>query len=191
MRKQLLTLVFCSMLSNINAQNLPDTGISGVYEAMVAVPEAKYAIRYFGEFGFSVIDSAKFNAAQAKELYGVDSKLTSYRLQNGPIDSHGLIRILVWEKPLGEGVGYVIPETIGQRMAVMLTNDIIRLMDVYKNERANGEKWLPIEPIFDDPLRIKANQKTDFFNRPVGVRETAVYGDWFSHVFFQRYGYTI
>ena len=64
-------------------------------------------------------------------------------------------------------------------------------MDVYKIERQNGEKWLPIEPIFDDPLKIKANQKVTFFNRPVGVRETAVYGDFFTHVFFQRYGYTI
>ena len=173
------------------AQSLPETGISGVYEAMVATKDPQYVIRYFGEFGYAPRDSAVYTAAQAKELYGVDSKLTAYRLQNGAIDSHGLLRVLVWEKPLGEGVGYVQPETIGQRMAVMLTNDIVRLMDIYKIERQNGEKWLPIEPIFDDPLKIKANQKVTFFNRPVGVRETAVYGDFFTHVFFQRYGYTI
>lgn len=193
MKKSVLSLLLaCSLFANRGlSQTLPETGISGVYEVMVAVKDARYAMRYFGEFGFMLKDSAQFSAAQAKELYGVDSQLSTYRLQNGSIDSHGLIRILVWEKPLGEGVGYAMPETIGQRMAVMLTNDIIRLMDIYKSERANGEKWLPIEPIFDDPLRIKANQKVDFFNRPVGVRETAVYGDFFTHVFFQRYGYTI
>ena len=173
------------------AQTLPDTGISGVYEVMTAVKDANFAIKYFNEFGFVVTDSAVFSATQAKELYGVDSKLTSYRLQNGEIDSHGLLRILVWEKPIGEGVGYAMPETIGQRMAVTLTHDIIRLVDVFKNERANGQKWLPIDPIFDDPLRINIGKKIDFFNRPVGVRETAVYGDWFTHVFFQRYGYDI
>ena len=194
MKKALFTLLYTLTLTPytlIQAQTLPETGISGVYEVMTAVQDAPLAIRYFNEFGFTVRDSAVFAAAQTKELYGVDSKLTSYRLQNGAIDTHGLLRILVWEKPLGEGVGYAQPETIGQRMAVMLTNDIVRLVDIYKAERANGEKWLPIDPIFDDPLKIKVGQKVNFFNRPVGVRETAVYGDFFTHVFFQRYGYTI
>ncbi len=171
------------------AQQLPDTGISGVYEVMTAVKDAQYAIRYFGEFGFTVKDSAIFTATQSLELYGVNSNLKSYRLQNGKIDSHGLLRILVWEKPLGEGVGYCQPETIGQRLAVQKTNDIIRLVDIYELERKAGQKWLPIQPIFDDPLKINVNKKIDFFNRTAGVRETAIYGDWFSHVFFQRYGY--
>jgi hypothetical protein len=194
MKKLLLTtLIVHYSFTVLYSQTLPETGISGVYEVMVgAVPSQKsYLVKYFGEFGFTVKDSANYSEAQAKEMYGVGSKLQSFRLQNGTIDSHGLLRILIWDNPLGEGVGYVQPETIGQRMAVMKTNDIIRLVDIYKAERANGEKWLPIEPIFDDPLRIKANQKTDFFNRPLGVRETGIYGDFFTHVFFQRYGYTI
>jgi hypothetical protein len=170
---------------------IPDTGISGVYEVMIGVKNAQWAIRYFQEFGFRVIDSAKFTAQQALEVYGVNTALKSYRLQNGEIDSHGLLRILAWEKPLGNGVGYALPETIGQRMSVMLTNDVIRLVDIYQAERVNGEKWLPIEPIFDDPLGVNNRKKIDFFNRPMGVRETCVYGEFFNHVFFQRYGYTI
>lgn len=173
------------------AQKLPDTGISGVYEAMTAVTDASFTIRYFNEFGFTVRDSAQFSAEQALALYGVNSALKSYRLQNGAIDSHGLLRILVWEKPTGEGIGYVMPETIGQRMAVMKTKDIIRIVDIYKMERAAGKKWLPIDPIFDDPLKVNVGKKSDFFARPVGVRETAIYGDWFTHVFFQRYGYEV
>jgi hypothetical protein len=190
--KPFLILILLGVLSHSFAQNLrPETGISGVYEVMTAVKDAKFAQKYFGEFGFSLKDSAAFTAAQCLEMYGVNSALKSYRMQNSDIDSHGLVRILVWEKPISEGVGYAMPETIGQRMAVMLTRDIIRLVDIYKVERANGKQWLPIDPIFDDPLKIKANQTPDFFNRPVGVRETAVYGDWFTHVFFQRYGYDI
>lgn len=169
---------------------LPDTGISGVYEVMVGTDRPAYHIRYFAEFGFRVTDSASLTAAQAKAIYGVDSPLKSYRLQNGEVDSHGLLRLLAWEKPLGPGVGYSVPETIGQRMSVMMTKDIMRLVDIYQIERANGEKWLPIEPIFDDLYNLSSG-KPGFFNRPVGVRETAVYGEWFVHVFFQRYGYTI
>ena len=188
MKKILLLILFAS--TNIFAQ-LPETGISGVYEVMVGTKTPQFMIRYFGEYGFTMKDSAQFSENQAFEVYGVKSALKSYRLQNGLIDSHGLLRILVWEKPLGEGIGFHIPESVGSRMAVMMTKDIIRLVDVYKLERQNGKQWLPIDPIFDDPLHVKDGQKVDFFNRPVGVRETAIYGDWFTHVFFQRYGYEI
>ena len=171
---------------------MPNTGISGVYEVMVGTDKPRELIRYFAEFGFRVVDSAMWEAPRAAALYGVRSGLKSYRLQNGDVDSHGLLRLLAWERPLGPGVGYTEPETVGSRMAVMMTADIGRLNDVYEMLRhQRQEKWLPTEPYFDDPLRINANQNLDFFKRPVGVRENAVYGDWFTHVFFQRYGYTI
>ncbi|MCS6807433.1 MAG: hypothetical protein RML40_01720 [Bacteroidota bacterium] len=169
---------------------LLDTGISGVYEVFLATDKPDYALRYFAEFGFTVRDSAVLSAAQVKSLYGIETTLKAYRLQNGEIDTHGLLRIMVWGKPLGRGVGYSIPETIGSRMAVMMTKDIIRIVDVYKAERALARPWLPIEPIFDDLYKL-SDKSPDFFHRPVGVRETVVYGEFFNHVFFQRYGYTI
>jgi len=117
-------------------------------------------------------------------------QLTAYRLQNGTIDSHGLLRILVWENPLGPGISYAPPETIGQRMSVMMTKDIFRLSDIYNTAREAGEKWLVTEPIADDLFGLD-DKKKDFFNRPVIVRESGVYGELFNHVFFQRYGYKI
>ena len=171
---------------------IPTTGISGLYEVMVGTADAQYQLKYFAEFGFRVVDSGSISKEQALLLYGVPSSLKSYRLQNGEIDSHGLLRLLQWENPLGNGVGYGEPETVGSRMSVMKTNDIMRLNDLFKMLReTKQEKWLPTEPYFDDPLKINANSNLDFFKRPVGVRENAVYGDWFTHVFFQRYGYTI
>jgi hypothetical protein len=186
----LLLVALAARPAQAQAPKLPDTGISGVYEVMVGTRQAQPLIKYFGEFGFRVVDSAAIPAERAKELYGVASALKTYRLQNGDIDSHGLLRLLEWASPLGDGVGYSMPETIGQRMAVMMTKDVIRLVDLYKAERANGKKWLPFDPIFDDLYGLGSGQP-GFFNRPVGVRETVVYGDFFVHVFFQRYGYTI
>ncbi len=184
------SLLFCT---GINAQNdsIPNTGISGIYEAVVGTKDAAYTIRYFNEFGFTVVDSNTLTKTQAMLLYGVPSAAKSYRLQNGIIDAHGLLRIIQWESPLGKGVGYAEPETVGQRMSVMLTKDIIRLEDVYKVLRNQQQKWLPTTPVFDDPLRINKGNEIDFFKRPVGVRENAVYGEFFNHVFFQRYGYGI
>ena len=193
MRNIFLLIIFSSIFSKINAQTkLPETGISGVYEVMHAVKDAQFAIKYFGEYGFRVTDSVSISAAEAQKIYGVNSALKTYRMQNGDIDSHGLLRLWVWEKPLGEGIGYCVPETIGQRMTVMKTSDIMRLFDVYSTLRNDKkEKWLPTEPVPDDLFGLNKPEKVNFFNRPVLVRENAIYGEFFTHVFFQRYGYEI
>ena len=171
--------------------DLPDTGISGVYEVMVGTDNAEPLIEYFNAFGFEVVKKADFSAEQAEALYGVNSNLTSYRLQNSTIDSHGLLRILEWETPTGPGVGYAPPETIGQRMAVTRTKDIFRINDVFNDLRhRSGQAWLATPPVFDDLYGMdKANYSIS--QRRVGVREQGVYGEFFNHVFFQRYGYTI
>lgn len=174
----------------ITAQEPFDSGISGVYEVILAVDDISYSIRYWADYGFRVVDSAEISAKKAMELYGVDSQLKVFRLQNGDIDSHGLLRLWKWENPVGPGVGYSEPETIGSRMAVMKTNDIMRLYDVYGFLRDNKNKWLPTEPITDDLFGLNTGDR-DFLKRPVLVRENAVYGEYFNHVFFQRYGYEI
>jgi hypothetical protein len=178
-------------LGGAASDSIPNTGISGIYEAVIATDKPAYHLKYFAEFGFRVVDSGALTKEQAMKLYGVSSGVKSYRLQNGDIDAHGLIRLLVWENPLGSGVGYHEPETIGSRMMVMKTKDIVRLTDIFKMLRfEKQEQWLPTEPLFDDPVRINKGE-TDFFKRPKGVRENAVYGEYFTHVFFQRYGYEI
>jgi hypothetical protein len=174
------------------AQTLPETGISGVYEVMMGVKDAPEAIRYFAEFGFRLVDSVEISEGVAQKIYGVPSKLKSYRLQNGDVDCHGLLRLFVWDKRLGDGVGYSMPETIGSRMAVMMTTDIFRLYDIYQAARTSGKlPWLPTEPIADDIFGLDGKDKNTFFKRPVVVRENAVYGAFFNHVFFQRYGYEV
>lgn len=172
------------------AADLPDTGVSGVYEVMVGTDDADALVRYFSEFGFTALAEGSVTADQAGQIYGVPSALRSVRMINGDIDSHGLVRILEWETPLGPGVGYGPPETIGQRMLVMRTEDIFRLEDVYNDLRANGEAVLTIPPIFADLYGMTEGQP-DFFERRVGVREMAVYQHAVNHVFFQRYGYVI
>ncbi len=173
------------------SQDLPDTGVSGVYEVMVGSADAEKTIQYFGEFGFSLIDEATISAKAAKQIYGFDSALTSYRLQNGNIGTHGLLRVLEWKNPSGPGVGFSQPETVGVRMSVMRTNDIFRLADIYQDLREEAqEPWLVAGPVFDD-LYGSTKGKLSITNRRAGVREMGIYGQLFNHVFFQRYGYTI
>lgn len=168
----------------------PDTGISGVYEVVVGTDNAEPLLTHFAQFGFSLVEEATLSADQAERVYGVESAVRSLRLQNGDVDTHGLLRILEWADTIGPGVGYAPPETVGQRMAVMRTRDVIRIDDVFDDMRAAGGPWLPTDPVYDDLYDLdKGAYAID--NRRVGVREMAVYGESFNHVFFQRYGYTI
>ncbi|XQW83571.1 hypothetical protein ACOYR1_10425 [Thalassotalea piscium] len=166
------------------------TGVSGVYEVMIGTDDAKPLIHLLKQFGFSVVKEGHYDQQQSQKLYGVASALTSFRLQNHAIDSHGLIRILQWEKLTGEGVGYAQPETVGQRMMVMRTKDIFRLHDIFSDARQSGEKWLATEPVYDD-LYAMTEGKLNVVNRRIGVREMGAYGELINIVFFQRYGYTI
>lgn len=189
--KHFLTIVtLCSFYSYAQEITPPNTGVSGVYEVMIGTDEPEPLIHFFEQFGFSVVKKGTYTASQSEALYGVSSELTSYRLQNGDIDSHGLIRVLHWDKLVGNGVGYAQPETIGQRMIVMRTADIFRLYDVFSDARSSGEKWLPTAPVYDD-LYAMTDGKLNVTNRRIGVREMATYGDLVNIVFFQRYGYTI
>ena len=190
MRHKIFIFLFFITTTRVMSQAIPETGISGLYEVVLAVKDVPYSVKYWKEYGFNVIDSVKIDADTAMKLYGVNSGLMSYRLQNGNIDSHGLLRLWKWEISKGDGIGYSEPETIGSRMAVMKTNDIMRLYDVYEFLRQNKKSWLPTEPITDDLFGLNKGDR-DFLKRPVLVRENAVYGEYFNHVFFQRYGYEI
>jgi len=176
----------------ITAQPALVAPTSGVYEVVTGTDERGLdAVKqHFALFGFRQIASGALTEDAAHALYGVRSALRSIRMQNGSVDSHGLLRIMVWQQPLGPGVGYAPPETVGQRLSVLMVDDIMRIDDVFQDARLVGQSWLPITPVFAD-LFGQTQGKPDLHNRRVGVRESGVYGELFNHVFFQRYGYTI
>lgn len=164
------------------------TGISGVYEVIIGVRDLDFAMQYFREFGFRLNATGYLTRFAAEMMYGVPSAVKSYRLQNGNIDSHGLIRLMVWEDPPGPGIGYAEPGTIGSRMMGMLTNDVYYLHDIYASARRAGESWLVTPPVVQYPL---GDPGGGFFERPIIGREMAVYGNLCNHLFFQRNGYTV
>ncbi|NMP30098.1 hypothetical protein HII17_00865 [Thalassotalea sp. M1531] len=192
MRLALFGLIFVILSATTKANEIspPNTGVSGVYEVMIGTDEPEPLLTFLNQFGFEVIDKGALSAEQANKVYGVQSKLNSYRLQNNDIDSHGLIRILHWDKPISNGVGYAQPETVGQRMMVMRTKDIFHLNDIFNDARYSGEKWFATQPVYDD-LYDMTEGKLNVINRRIGVREMAAYGELMNIVFYQRYGYTI
>lgn len=99
MKKLLKSSIFGLLLSVSGAATstenpLPDTGVGGVYEVMIGTDDCATLLKYLREFGFVQIDKSQIGREKARLLYGGDSALTSYRLQNRATESHGLIRIL-------------------------------------------------------------------------------------------------
>lgn len=174
---------------NKKEDTIPDTGISGLYEVILATDDLDYACRYFADFGYKIIQRSSLSSSQAKAIYGYESAVESIRLQNGSIDSHGLLRILKWDTPLNEGLQASAPRTIGQRISVMMTQDIFRLHDIYTHSPSD-HSYIATEPVADDIFGING-ETNDFFKRPIIVRENAVYSPFFNHIFFQRYGYLV
>jgi len=166
-----------------------DTGVSGVYEVMVGTTDAEKMIAHFDLFGFRPIAEKKLDADAAFRIYGIRAGLRSVRMQNADTDAHGLLRILEWENLL-PGVGYARPDTPGQRMAVMRTADIMRIVDVFKDERRSGQPWLVQEPVLDN-IYQSPTESPGLHDRRIAVRETGIWGAWFNHIFFQRYGYDL
>jgi hypothetical protein len=189
-----ITVMLLASIAPISLAQAPPIKVSstGVYEVVVGVDQARHELlkTHFEQFGFAQVAEARLTEAEARARYGVQSALRSVRMQNGAVDSHGLLRIVVWNNPLGPGVGYAPPETIGQRLSVLMVRDIVRLDDIFNDARAAGESWLPIKPVFAD-LYGQTEGKPGLIKRRVGVRESGVYGELFNHVFFQRYGYQI
>ena len=77
-------------------------------------------------------------AEKSKKLYGVNSALRSIRLYHQNSD-HGLIRLMIWENPINEGLGISSMKVNGNRWATTLTNDSLNILNHAELAEAAGE----------------------------------------------------
>jgi len=73
--------------------------IAGIYEVCIGVADAIPQLQYWEQFGYRIGQIGELSASEARELYGVSSKVRSIRLYHQDAD-HGLIRLMIWEKPI-------------------------------------------------------------------------------------------
>lgn len=163
--------------------------IGGIFEICIGVKEAdvQAQIRYWQQLGYRVGSEGKLTAADAKQLYGVDSDLKSIRLLHQDSD-HGLIRLMVWDKPVNEGLGLVRLIAPGSRWTSTLTRDVLNL---YNHAEAAARAKLPIHVVPPQWSEIyKLEQSAPFTGDIVGVRELVVLQPLTRQMFFERFGYT-
>ncbi|MEA5464038.1 VOC family protein [Leptothoe sp. PORK10 BA2] len=162
--------------------------IQGIYEVCIGVRDAQPLIQYWQQFGYTVGETGELSATDAEQLYGVASSLQSIRLHHQTAD-HGLIRLMVWDSPLNQGLGMVSMKARGNRWATSLTLDVTNLWNHAAEAEANGfpirygpPQWTVIYP---------TAQGRPFLDPLVGVREMLLLQPLTRQVMFERFNYTV
>lgn len=162
--------------------------ISGIFENCIGSEQAQSALHYWAELGYREICRGQLSAEAADALYGHASHLTSIRLQNGSSADHGLVRLMVWDRPRNAGLQKSHPFVIGSRWFASLVQDIYAVADAFNDDNANGADWIVTEPIRG--IEFIGQPASNFYQRFTGVREFFVMGAETRQAFFQRYNYT-
>ncbi len=182
----LLLLLVCLCVVPARAQTPEQPTISGLYEICIGVTDPVPQIRYWEQFGYRIGPIGELSAVDAKRLYGVDSRLRSIRLLHQDAE-HGLIRLLVWDKPTNDGLGLVRFITPGSRWTSMLTRDVVKIQN---HAEAAERAKMPVSivpPVWSEIYKIADAQP--FTGEVIGVRELIVLQPFSRQMFFERFGY--
>lgn len=164
-------------------------GISGLYEACIGTPDLVSQIRYWERFGYRVGEIGELEASIAQELYGVNSALRSVRLEHQAAD-HGLIRLMVWEQPVNDGLGLVSMKARGNRWVTALTADVLNLLNHAEQAAAAGWPIRHSQAYWE--VIYSQNQPVQPFREPaMGVRELLLLQPLTRQVLFERFNYTL
>ncbi|MFQ4142074.1 VOC family protein [Chlorogloeopsis sp. ULAP02] len=165
------------------------TAIAGIYEVCIGVPEPICAIQYWKQFGYLLGQEGELPIATARQLYGVDSSLRSIRLEHQDAD-HGLIRLMIWQNPMNQGLGMESMKVKGNRWATTLTADILNILNHVEEAKAADWAIACTHPHWE-VIYNKERKNRPFVDPTVGVREMLLLQPLTRQVLFQRFGYTL
>ena len=145
-------------------------------------------VQYWQQFGFSVENSGTLSAAEANQLYGVNSSLRSLRLHNQVTD-RGLLRLMVWDNPVNEGLGLSPLKVLGSRWGTMLSLDVFNIANHAEDAIAAG---LPVYCV--PPQRNLINRPAPFqpfIQANPCIHEMVLIQPLIRQVLFERHDYTL
>jgi catechol 2,3-dioxygenase-like lactoylglutathione lyase family enzyme len=165
------------------------TAIEGIYEVCIGVKDPISAIQYWELFGYRIGQVGELSQAAALQLYGVNSSLRSIRLYH-QYTEHGLLRLMIWQNPLNEGLGLESMKVKGNRWATTLTDDVINILNHVEEARTAGWTIKYTHPHWE-VIYNKDRKKRPFIEPAIGVREMMLLQPLARQVLFQRFGYTL
>ncbi len=131
----------------------------------------------------------ELSAQAAHKLYGVNSSLRSIRLYHQDVD-HGLIRLMVWENPINDGLKMALMKVKGNRWATTLTADVLNILNHAQQAVAAGLPVKYTSPHWD-VIYNKQRKGRPFIDPAVGVREMLLLQPLTRQVLFERFNYTL
>lgn len=163
--------------------------ITGIYEVCIGVTDAVPQIQYWEQFGYRIGQIGELPAPVATQLYGVNSQVRSIRLYHQDAD-HGSIRLMVWEKPVNEGLQMSSMKAKGNRWTTTLTADLLNILNHAEDAKAAD---LPIAYTYPrwEVIYNKDRKPRPFVDAAVGVREMMLLQPLTRQVLFQRFNYTV
>lgn len=166
---------------------MAEHSIRGIYETCIGVPDLIDAIRFWGQFGYRIVDQGTVDIDAAVALYDVDSPLRSVRLRHLDAD-HSFIRLMQWENPRDLGIGVTTDlRQDGGRWGVLLSRSVLNILNHVEDAIAQGQPW---HAIFPHWLQVYAMDKGEpFFDKPLGVREGIATHPFWRLALFERYNY--
>mgnify|MGYP001169029176 FL=1 len=161
--------------------------LGSLFEVCIGITDANEAISHWEHFGYRKGESGSLSSSNALKLYGVDSGLTSYRLYHQDSD-HGLIRLMLWDKPNGLGLNMAPLRTVGVRWSVQKTEDMMILLNHAEVLESQNKpiNWIP--PIINANIHGAEQVNPKPFNDPITcLREFQVFTPLYQQIFTKRY----
>jgi uncharacterized glyoxalase superfamily protein PhnB len=183
-----LAIIFSVLIFSVNLM-ARETSIGGVYEVGIGATDEKPLIAYFERFGYRVGSTGEMSAKEAEKLYGVKSKLKSIRLLHQDSD-HGLIRIMIWEKPTNDGLQMARMNVLGNRWGAMMTGDVYNLQNHAEEAIAQKLPVFLVEPQRAEIYKLE-KRPVPFLENYATVREMCLIQPLTRQILFQRFGYNL
>lgn len=164
--------------------------IEGIYEVCIGIRDRiPQVLRYWEQFGYHPGQIGELSAPAAHKLYGINSSLYSTRLCHQDSD-HGLIRLMLWDKPANDGLELSSMKVKGNRWATTLTADLLNLLNHVEAAAGAG---FPLKSTYPkwEIIYNKDRKFRPFVDVAIGVREMMLLQPISRQVIFQRFNYHI
>lgn len=177
------------MAVNLSPEIETIPAISGLYELAIGLTaeDETTILQYWEQFGFSVEKSGTLSAEAANKLYRVNSALRSIRLHN-QVKDRSLLRLMVWEKTVNQGLGLNSLKVVGSRWGTQLSLDVFNIANHAEDAISSG---LPV--YYVPPQRNLINRPDSFqpfMQANPCVHEMVLIQPLIRQVLFQRHDYT-
>lgn len=165
----------------------------GLHEVCYGVPDLDAAADYWAAYGFRRGAGGRLDERAALALYGVPSAVSSLRLEHLEAD-HGLVRLMQWERPLGQGIGAVPLRAHGSRWVAQFVRSALDVANHAAMARRQGAPLLDIPPGFIDlssynPQLYGGRAARPFHDTLAAVREYTLLQPLWRQALLERFHY--